>query len=52
MSLNRYNKVDEWKQIEDIFPKTLSTDLATNKLLEIIKLQNSLKLDNLEYTTK
>ena len=52
MSLNHYNKVDEWKQIEGIFPKTLLTDLATNKLLEIIKLQNSLKLDNLEYTTK
>ena len=30
-SLNLYNKVDE-KKIEDIFPKGLLNDLATNKV--------------------
>ena len=51
-ALNLYSKADVLKKIEDIFPKNLLTDLSTNKALEIIKLQNSIKLSDLEYTAK
>ena len=51
-ALNLYGKLDVLKKIEDIFPKNLLTDLSTNKALEIIKLQNSIKLSDLEYTAK
>ena len=51
-ALNLYGKLDVFKKIEDIFPKNLLTDLSTNKALEIIKLQNSIKLRDLEYTAK
>ena len=51
-ALNLNGKLDVLKKIEDIFPKNLLTDLSTNKALEIIKLQNSIKLIDLEYTAK
>ena len=40
------------KQIESIFPKKQLNDLIIDKLKEIMKLQNNIKLGNLKYTTK
>ena len=42
----------ELKQIESIFPKSQFNDLIIDKLKEIMWLQNNIKLDDLEYTTK
>ena len=49
--LSLSNKTDELKQTEIVFAKSLMTELANCKLLEIIKSQSSVKLDNTEYTT-
>ena len=49
--LSLSNKTDELKQTEIVFAKSLMTELANSKLLEIIKSQSSVKLDNTEYTT-
>ena len=46
------NKIHELKQIDSIFPKHQLDDLIIDKLKEIRQLQNNIKLDNLEYTTK
>ena len=46
------NKIHELKQIDSIFPKDQLDDLIIDKLKEIRQLQNNIKLDNLEYTTK
>ena len=40
------------KQIENIFPQKQLTGLVTDKLKKIRKLQNKIKLDDLEYTAK
>ena len=39
------------KQIEIIFSKKQLNDLIIDKLKEIMKLQNNIKLGNLKYTT-
>ena len=44
-SLNLSNKKDELKQTGSIFPKYQLNDLITDKLNEIMQLQNSIKLD-------
>ena len=46
-SLNFPNKINELKQIESIFPKNQVNDLFIDKLKEIMKLQNNIKLDDL-----
>ena len=51
-SLKICNKTDELKQIDVIFPNNQLNDLIINKLKEIMQLQNNIKLDDLEYTTK
>ena len=50
--LKLFNKTDELKQIENIFPQKQLTGLVTDKLKKIRKLQNKIKLDDLEYTAK
>ena len=44
-SLNLSNKKDELKQTGSIFPKYQLNDLITDKLNEIMQLQNNIKLD-------
>ena len=51
-SLNLSNKIDKWKQTETIFPQNQLNDLIIDELKEIKQLQDNIKLDNLEYTTK
>ena len=51
-SLNLSNKRSELKQIESIFLKNLLNDLFIDKLKETNQSQNSIKLDDLEYTAK
>ena len=47
-SLNLSNKIDQLKKIESIFLQNQSKDLIIDKLKEIKKLQNNIKLDDLE----
>ena len=47
--LNISDKVSELKQTESIFPQNALNDLISNKLKEIIELQNSIELDKLDY---
>ena len=51
-SLNLSNKRSELKQIESIFLKNPLNDLFIDKLKETNQSQNSIKLDDLEYTAK
>ena len=48
-SLNVSNKIDQLKQVGSLFPKIQLNDLIIDKLKEIKKLQNNMKLDKLEY---
>ena len=50
-SLNLFNKIDELKQIESIFPNNQQNNLIIDKLKEIMQSQN-IKLDDLECPTK
>ena len=51
-SINLSYKIDELKQVESVFPKNHLSDLLIDKLKKIIQLQNNIKLDDLECTTK
>ena len=51
-SLNLFNKIDEIIQIQGIFSKNQLNDLIIDKLIEINQLQNNIKINDLEYTTK
>ena len=51
-SLDFPNKKDELKQIEGIFPQNLMNDLIRTKLKEIVKLQDIIKKDYLNYKLK
>ena len=51
-SLALSNKKDELKQIEGIFPQNLMSDLTCVKLKEIVKLQDIIKKDGLNYKSK
>ena len=46
------NKKDELKQIEGIFSQNLMNDLICFKLKEIVKLQDIIKKDDLNYKSK
>ena len=48
--VNLSNEIDELKQIESIFSKKQLHHLIIEQLKKIIKLQNNLKLDDLEHT--
>ena len=50
-SLNLPNKID-LKQIQSLFLKNQFIVFIIDKLKEIMQLQNKIKLDDLEYTTK
>ena len=47
--LDLFNKKYELKQIEGIFPKNMLNNLIINKLKEIIKLQDIIKIVDLYY---
>ena len=51
-SLDLSNKKDELKQIQSIFPQNLMSDLIPVKLKEIVKLQDIIKKDDLNYKPK
>ena len=51
-SMDLCNKKDELKQIEVIFPQNLMNDLICFKLKEILKLQDIIKKDDLNYKSK
>ena len=51
-SLNLSYKTNELKQIEHIFRKNLLNDLTTYRLKEIIRLQDIIKLNELDYKSK
>ena len=51
-SLDFPNKKDELKQTEGIFPQNLMNDLIRTKLKEIVKLQDIIKKDYLNYKLK
>ena len=51
-SLNLSNKTDELKQIKGIFPKNLFNDLTTYKSQEIIRLQDVIKSNEVNYKSK
>ena len=51
-SLNISNKKDELKIIECIFPQNLMNDLIRAKLKEIVKSQDIIKKDDLNYKSK
>ena len=51
-SLNLPNKINELKQIENVFLKNQVNDLIIDIVKEIVPLQNNIRLDDLEYTTK
>ena len=51
-SLDVFNKKDELKQIDGIFPKNLMNDLICDKWKEIVDLQDIIKTDNLRYNQK
>ena len=51
-SLVLFNKRDEIKQIEKIFPLYLMNDLLRVKLKEIVKLHDNIKKDYLNYKSK
>ena len=50
--MNLPNKINELKQIENVFLKNQVNDLIIDIVKEIVPLQNNIKLDDLEYTTK
>ena len=41
----QYDKKDELKQIEGIFPQNLLNDLIRDKLKEVVSLQDIIKID-------
>ena len=51
-SLNPFNKKDELKQIEGIFPQSMMNDLIRAKLKEIVNLQDIIKTNELHYKSK
>ena len=51
-SLDLSNKKSELKKIEGIFPHNLMNDLIRLKLKEIVKLQDIIKKDELDYKSK
>ena len=51
-SLDLSNKKYELKKIEGIFPQNLMNDLIRLKLKEIVKLQDIIKKDELDYKSK
>ena len=51
-SLNLPNKINELKQIENVFLKNQVNDLIIDIVKEIVPLQNNIRLYDLEYTTK
>ena len=51
-SLDISNKKVELKQIESIFPQNLMNDLIRTKLKEIVKWQDVIKQDDLNYKSK
>ena len=48
-SLKSFNKKDEWKQIDGVFPENLMNDLIRDKLKKIGNLQDIIKKDNICY---
>ena len=50
--LNLSNKINKLKEIESIFSRIQLNDLIIDNLKEIMQLQNNIKLDDLEYTTR
>ena len=50
--LNLYDKIDELRQINGIILKNLLNDSIVDKLTGIKRLQNNIKLDDVEYTKK
>ena len=51
-SLDISNKKDELKHIESISPQNLLNDLIRAKLIEIVKLRDIIKKDDLNYKSK
>ena len=51
-SLKHSKKKDELKQIDGIFPQDLMNDLISDKLKEIVNLQDIIKKYNLRYKSK
>ena len=51
-SLDISNKKAELKQIESIFPQNLMNDLIRTKLKEIVKWQDVIKQEDLNYKSK
>ena len=51
-SFNLPNKIDELKQIDDIFPQNQMNDLICDRLKKISKLQDNIKLNYLKYEAK
>ena len=51
-ALNLFNKTNELKQIEVIFPKNLLNYLIFYKLREIVQLQDIIKSNDMDYTSK
>ena len=51
-SINRFNKIDELKQIESVFSSNQLNDWIIDELKEIIQLKKNIKLGNVEYTSK
>ena len=48
-SLKPFNKKDEWKQIDGVFPENLMNDLIRDKLKKIGNLQDIIKNDDICY---
>ena len=48
-SLKPFNKKDEWKQIDGVFPENLMNDLIRDKLKKIGNLQDIIKKDDICY---
>ena len=52
MSLEIYNKINESKHVEGIFPDNHVTNLIKYRIKEIIKLQNSTEINDLNLLSK
>ena len=50
--LSLSNKTNELKQIEIVFPKSLLSDLIIYEFKEIVQLQDIIKPNELDYTSK
>ena len=50
-SLDFAAKIEELKQLEDIFPQNQLNKFINSKLKEIVEIQSSIKLHNLNYST-